>query len=77
MTAGEHLAQALRAEITALENVLTHLEAEQQALRGADAQQIESAARAKDAAIHALSSLQQQRPTAAAESAEEIGRAHV
>ena len=70
MTAGEHLAQALRAEITALENVLTHLEAEQQALRGADAQQIESAARAKDAAIHALSSLQQQRPTAAAESAE-------
>ncbi len=69
MTAGEHLAQALRAEITALENVLTHLEAEQQALRGADAQQIESAARAKDAAIHALSSLQQQRPTAAAESA--------
>ena len=70
MTAGEHLAQALRAEITALENVLTHLEAEQQALRGADAQQIESAARAKDAAIHALSSLQQQRPTAEAESAE-------
>tara|TARA_R110001599_G_scaffold57591_1_gene158279 strand:- start:2439 stop:2996 length:558 start_codon:yes stop_codon:yes gene_type:complete len=69
VTAGEHLAQALRAEITALENVLTHLEAEQQALRGADAQQIESAARAKDAAIHALSSLQQQRPTAAAESA--------
>lgn len=76
MTAGEHLAQALRAEITALENVLTHLEAEQQALRGADAQQIESAARAKDAAIHALSSLQQQRPTAAAESAEGSSPSH-
>ena len=67
MTAGEHLAQALRAEITALENVLTHLEAEQQALRSADAQQIESAARAKDTAIRALSSLQQQRPTEAAQ----------
>ncbi|MCR9184103.1 MAG: flagellar protein FlgN [Halieaceae bacterium] len=70
MTSGEYLAQALRAEITALENVLTHLEAEQRALRGADAQQIESAARAKDAAVRALSSLQQQRPTVAAESAE-------
>ena len=67
MTPGEQLAQALRAEITALETVLAHLDAEQQALRAGDAERIEACTRAKDAALKQLAGLQQQRPTAAAE----------
>lgn len=53
---------ALRAEITALDSVLSHLDAEQQALRAGDAERIEASTRAKDAALKQLASLQQQRP---------------